>query len=95
MTDDNQVELTGSIKRVVDATKVKPRYITKRAVRAEGVVKTPAYTAEAFHVTIKNRRTGYTKLVTRSKAFRYINDFPSLWSITTPDHKFKDIWEEV
>jgi len=50
-------------------------------------------TLPSYWVTIKNVRTGYTKTLPRQKAQRYINNRPSLWSITNPLPEFKDTWE--
>ena len=47
----------------------------------------------SYWVTVKNKRTGYTKLMTRSKAHRYINNRPSSWTIVNPLVSFKDTYE--
>jgi hypothetical protein len=49
----------------------------------------------SYWVTVKNLRTGYTKLMPRAKAFRYINDRPALWTYVSPLFSFKDHYEVV
>jgi len=50
--------------------------------------------AQAYWVSVKNTRTGYTKLMPREKAYRYVNARPSLWKYTNPLPSFKDTYEE-
>ena len=50
---------------------------------------------KAYYVTIRNTRTGYTKVVPYHKASRYVNNRPSMWSITNPLVSFKDTYEVV
>ncbi len=49
----------------------------------------------SYYVMVRNTRTGYTKLMPRHKAHRYINGRPSTWSITNPMVELKDKYELV
>jgi len=51
--------------------------------------------ADSYYVTVKNKRTGYTKLMARDKAYRYLNNRPSLWKWVSPIFSFKDEYEIV
>jgi len=50
-------------------------------------------TLPSYWVAVRNARTGYTKLMPRAKAQRYINNRPSDWHIMNPLPEFKDKWE--
>ena len=50
-------------------------------------------TLPSAYVKVKNTRTGYIQVMSRAKAFRYVNNRPSLWSITNPIVSFKDSYE--
>ena len=72
------------------------------AARVGNTIKIPSYettckkkgrTLPSAYVKVKNTRTGYTQVMSRAKAFRYINNRPSLWSITNPIVSFKDSYE--
>ncbi len=74
------------------------------AKRISNTIKVPDYMvmngknkeeAKSYWVQIRNIRTGYTKVVSRMKAFRYINNRPASWSITNPMVTLKDKWELV
>ena len=70
--------------------------------RIGNTIKIPSYemtckktgrTFPSAYVKVKNTRTGYIQVMSRAKAFRYINNRPSLWSITNPIVSFKDSYE--
>jgi len=45
-----------------------------------------------YYIEVVNDRTGQTKLLPRAKAFRYINNRPSMWHIGNPLVSFKDTY---
>ena len=62
-----------------------PTYTTKRRNTGEAL---PSY-----YIQVTNKRTGHIHTMSREKAFRYINNRPSLWSIANPIVGFKDEYE--